>query len=66
MPVLSVGQHTTGGIIVAQLTKLEEPLLCQEYETVIGTKQTHKTINSTACGTPSCVAADKKVHFSKR
>lgn len=35
-------------------------------QTVTGTKQTHKTINSTVCGTPSCVAADKKAHFSKR
>lgn len=66
MPLSTEGQHTTGGITVAQPKKLEVHPLCQEYETVTGTKQTHKTINSTVCGTPSCVAADKAAHFSKR
>ncbi len=64
MPLSTEGQHTTGGVTVAQPKKLEAHPLCQEYET--GTKQPHKTINNTVCGTPSCVAADKKAHFSKR
>lgn len=66
MPMSTEAQHTTGGITMAQLKKLEVHPLCQEYESVTGTKQAHETVHSTACGTPFCVAADKKVHFSTR
>lgn len=59
-------QHTTGGITMAQLKKLEVHPLCQKYESVTGTKWAHETIHSTACGTLSCVVADKAAHFSTR